>query len=249
MIIKEKKPSQKGRVYLTLCQSVFLTFIITLQAQANNPLKFVYGVPAGFSESEIDDTAKYVATIDGLTLPDFISYSPQLNKLGFDQEKYRRNAVAPEVIAKMQKIFDQLDYKKCQNGCDLTLEGQYVTVDKLRRAITLRSSESDYILPATSLGLVHNQNVDIRTSSDRYRAVNLNSNAWLWACPGKVLPTSTGTATTAACVAKTPTGRAFRPTTCKKTSPPLTYVRVGRTVSTLLRVASVPRSPPVLISL
>ncbi|OVZ83075.1 TcfC E-set like domain-containing protein [Yersinia intermedia] len=179
MIIKEKKPSQKGRVYLTLCQSVFLTFIITLQAQANNPLKFVYGVPAGFSESEIDDTAKYVATIDGLTLPDFISYSPQLNKLGFDQEKYRRNAVAPEVIAKMQKIFDQLDYKKCQNGCDLTLEGQYVTVDKLRRAITLRSSESDYILPATSLGLVHNQNVDIRTSSDRYRAVNLNSNAWL----------------------------------------------------------------------
>ncbi|GKX61962.1 hypothetical protein SOASR032_05310 [Pragia fontium] len=179
MIIKEKRLSVKESVYLTLFQSTLLTFMLTIQAQADDRITFVYSVPDGFSESEIDDTAKYVATIDGITLPDFISYSPQLNKLDFDREKYRRNAVDPKIIANLQKIFDQLDYKQCLNGCDLTIEGKHVTVDKTRRAITLRSSENDYILPETSLGLVHNQNVDIRASSENYRAINLNSNAWL----------------------------------------------------------------------
>lgn len=162
-----------------LCQSTFLTFMITIHAQASDQLKFAYAVPAGFSESEIDDTAKYVATIDGITLPDFISYSLPLNKLTFDHEKYRRNAVTPDVIANLQNILEQLDYKQCQNGCDLTLSSVHVTVDKARRAITFRSSEKDYILPATSWSLVHNQNVDARAASDRYRAMNFNGNAWL----------------------------------------------------------------------
>lgn len=179
MSIKGNKPFVKGSVYLVLRQSTLLTFLITNQAQASDQLKFVYGVPAGFSESEIDDTAKYVATIDGTTLPDFISYSPQLNKLSFDLQKYRRNSVPPDVIAKLQKIFVQLDYKQCRNGCDLTLAGEHVMVDKSRRSITIRSSESDYILPTTSLGLVHNQSVDIRAASDRYRTMNFNGNAWL----------------------------------------------------------------------
>lgn len=179
MNIKEKKPFIKGKVYLALCQSTFLTFIFAIQSQANEKLQFVYGVPAGFSESEIDDTAKYIATIDGTTLPDFISYSPQLNSLSFDREKYRQNAVSPQTIAKLEKILAQLDYKQCQNGCDLLLEGKHVTVDKARRAITLRSSESDYILPETSFGLVHNQSLDVRASNERYHAINISGDSWL----------------------------------------------------------------------
>lgn len=162
-----------------LCRSTFLTFMVTIQAQANDQLKFVYGVPAGFSESEMDNSAKYIATMDGNTLPDFISYSPQLNKLSFDHQKYRRNAVTPEIIVKLQQILNQLNYKQCQNGCNLTLAGQHVTVDKARRVITLRSSENDYVRPITSWSLVHNQNVDIRAASESYRTMNVNGNAWL----------------------------------------------------------------------
>lgn len=179
MSIQEIKPSVKGSVCLAFRRSTFLALMIPIHAQASEQLKFVYGVPAGFSESEIDDTAKYVATIDGATLPDFISYSPQLNKLSFDREKYLRNAVSPDVITKLQKVLDQLDYKQCQNGCDLLLAGEHVTVDKSRRSIALRSSENDFTLPATALGLVHNQSVDIRAASDRYRTMNVNGNAWL----------------------------------------------------------------------
>uniref|UniRef100_A0A182SHS5 Uncharacterized protein n=1 Tax=Anopheles maculatus TaxID=74869 RepID=A0A182SHS5_9DIPT len=165
--------------YLALCQSTFLTFIFVLQSQASEKLQFVYGIPAGFSESELDDTAKYIATIDGTTLPDFISYSPKLNSLSFDREKYRQNTVAPETIAKLEKILAQLDYKQCQNGCDLSLEGKHVTVDKARRTITLRSSENDYILPETSFGLVHNQSLDVRASNDSYHAINISGDGWL----------------------------------------------------------------------
>lgn len=179
MNIKGRKTSITGNLYLTLCQSTVLTLMLIIQSHANEKIKFTYAVPAGFSESEIDDTAKYIATFDGVTLPDFISYSPQLNALSFDREKYRHNAVSPEIIAKLEKILAKLDYKQCLNGCDLVLEGEHVTVDKTRRTITLRRGESDYILPETSFGLLNNQNLDVRTSSDRYHAINISGDTWL----------------------------------------------------------------------
>lgn len=179
MNIKEKETSLAGNTLLALCQSTFLTFVLAIQSHADEKIKFIYAVPVGFSESEIDDTAKYIATMDGVTLPDFISYSHQLNSLSFDRSKYRHNAVAPEKIAKLEKILAQLDYKQCLNGCDLMLEGEHVTVDKARRTITLRSGESDYVLPETSFGLLNNQSLDVRTSGDRYHAINISGDTWL----------------------------------------------------------------------
>ncbi|WP_232452481.1 hypothetical protein [Burkholderia ubonensis] len=38
-------------------------------------LKISYGVPEGFSAAEMDDSANYVATFNGRTLPGFIGYS------------------------------------------------------------------------------------------------------------------------------------------------------------------------------
>lgn len=79
----------------------------------------------------------------------------------------------------MQKIFSLLDYQSCKEGCDRTLAGHRVSLDKNRRTITIRDINNDYIVPETHFGLIHNQSVDLRASSDQYRAMNINGNAWL----------------------------------------------------------------------
>lgn len=142
-------------------------------------MKISYNVPAGFSASDLEDDARYLATFNGNTLPDFIIISRQDGKLTFNQRKYLSNGVGVEDIATLRKIFENFDYQKCHNGCDLTLEGYRVSVDKVKRTITIRDANSDYIVPATNFGLVHNQSVDLRASSESYRAMNINGNAWL----------------------------------------------------------------------
>lgn len=138
-----------------------------------------YGVPEGFSPAELDDGAHYLGTLNGVNLPDFISPAREGDRLTFDAQKYARNGVSAEDIATLQQVLDQFDYARCRQGCDVTLSGFRLALDKVRRTLTLRDSRSDFVVPATHFGLVHNQSVDLRASSDRYRTLNLNGNAWL----------------------------------------------------------------------
>ncbi|UDQ80056.1 TcfC E-set like domain-containing protein [Erwinia rhapontici] len=142
-------------------------------------MKISYNVPAGFSAADLEGDARYLATFNGNTLPDFISISRQDGKLTFNRKKYLANGVNAKDISTLLKIFEKFDYQQCHNGCDLTLEGYRVSVDKVKRTITIRDANSDYIVPATNFGLVHNQSVDLRASSESYRAMNINGNAWL----------------------------------------------------------------------
>lgn len=148
-------------------------------AQALAQTKISYGIPEGFSAVEMDNSASYVSTFNGKTLPGLIAYSPQRNQLTFDPAKYVENGVTLEEIEIIRKVVSGIDYKQCVNGCDLRLAEYYVTVDKIRRTLQIRSSRDDYLSPATTWGLINNQSLDLRGSSDSYRALNVSGSTWL----------------------------------------------------------------------
>lgn len=136
-------------------------------------------MPEGFSAAEMDDSANYVATFNGRTLPGFIGYSQADGVLAFDAAKYEENGIPSEDIDTLKHIVSQLDYKRCSNGCDVEIDGYYVTVDKLKRSISIRDARDDFVAPPTNLGIVNNQSVDLRAASDGYRAVNVSGNTWV----------------------------------------------------------------------
>jgi hypothetical protein len=142
-------------------------------------LKVSYGVPEGFSAAEMDDSANYVATFNGRTLPDFIGFSQADGMLTFDAAKFEENGIPAEDVATLKRVVSQLDYKRCSKGCDVEIDGYHVTVDKLKRSISIRDAREDYIAPQTNLGVVNNQSVDLRAGSDGYRAANINGNTWV----------------------------------------------------------------------
>ena len=156
-----------------------------------------YGVPEGFSEIELDNTASYVATYEGKTLPGLVNYSQKRAAMVFDAELYAANGISVEEINAIRGVVSKIDYKQCVNGCDMQVAGHYVTVDKVRRTLDIRSVRSDYVTPSTSVGLVSNHAIDLRGSSDGYRSANVYGNTWL-GLPGAALATRAGMAGAAA---------------------------------------------------
>lgn len=142
-------------------------------------LKVSYGVPEGFSAAEMDDSANYVATFNGRTLPGFISYSSKDASLEFDALKYAANGILPDDVDIIRDVISKIDYKRCSKGCDVEVAGYYVTIDKQKRSISIRDVRDDYVVPQTAFGVVNNQSVDFRASSDGYRAANVNGTTWI----------------------------------------------------------------------
>lgn len=142
-------------------------------------MKISYSVPEGFNAAEMDDNARYLGNFNSVTLPDFINVSSQTGKLTFDKQKYLKNGIDPQDVVTLKNLLDNFDYAHCHNGCDVKQSGYIITLDKLKRTIMIRDINRDYVVPDTHFGLVHNQSVDLRASSDSYRAMNINGNAWL----------------------------------------------------------------------
>jgi len=132
----------------------------------------------------MDDSANYVGTFNGKTLPGFINYSAREASLEFDALKFAANGISPDDVTAIRNVLSQIDYKRCSKGCDEKIAGYYVTIDKLKRSISIRDSREDYIAPPTTFGLVNNQSVDLRASSDGYRAANINGSTWI-GLPGR----------------------------------------------------------------
>ncbi|WP_371819047.1 TcfC E-set like domain-containing protein [Achromobacter sp. SD115] len=148
-------------------------------AQVLAQARVSYGIPEGFSAVEMDNSASYVSSINGKTLPGLISYSSTLNQLTFDSMKYAENGVTQEEIEAIRQVVSGIDYKQCVDGCDLRVADYHVTIDKVRRTLQMRSSGDDYLLPVTTWGLINNQSLDLRGSSDNYRAMNVSGATWL----------------------------------------------------------------------
>ncbi|UQO38959.1 TcfC E-set like domain-containing protein [Burkholderia cepacia] len=127
----------------------------------------------------MDDSANYVATFNGRTLPDFIGFSQADGALTFDASKFEENGISGEDVSTLKRVVSQLDYKRCSKGCDVEIDGYHVTVDKMKRSISIRDAREDYIAPQTNLGIVNNQSVDLRAGSDGYRAANISANTWV----------------------------------------------------------------------
>lgn len=154
-------------------------FLLFVYSHSYAEVKVSYGVPEGFTAAEMDDSANYVATFKGRTLPGFIRYSATAASLEFDAQKYAANGISPDDVDTIRGVVSQLDYKRCRNGCDVEIAGYYVTIDKLRRSISIRDTREDYLVPKTAFGLVNNQSVDVRASTDSYRAFNVNGTTWV----------------------------------------------------------------------
>lgn len=158
---------------------IWLGAFVFVSSHSYAELKVSYGVPEGFSAAEMDNSASYVATFNGRTLPGFIRYSSSEALLEFDAVKYAANGISPDDVDTIRRVISQLDYKRCSKGCDIKIDGYYVTVDKMKRSISIRDTRDDYIAPPTSLGIVNNQSLDLRAASDGYRTINVNGNTWI----------------------------------------------------------------------
>lgn len=158
---------------------LWLSAFLFVYSHSYAEVKVSYGVPEGFSAAEMDDSANYVATFKGRTLPGFIRYSATAASLEFDAEKYAANGISPDEVDTIRSVVSQLDYKRCRNGCDVEIAGYYVTIDKMKRSISIRDTREDYFVPETAFGLVNDQSVDVRAATDSYRAFNLNGTTWV----------------------------------------------------------------------
>jgi hypothetical protein len=161
----------------TSIKMALLTLLITPTAEAR--IKFNYGIPEGFSADDMDNQARYIINFHGRMLPDFTYYSGQEKAFSFNEEKYQQAGLTHDEISLLKKVLNSFDISECVGGCDKNIADQHVTLDKTQRTINIRSQNDDYLVPVTRFGLVHNQNVDIRGSSDDYRAANVNGSAWL----------------------------------------------------------------------
>ena len=158
--------------------------VTAFSSQTLAEVKISYGTPEGFSTVEMDNTANYVATYNGKTLPGFISYSLSKNALVFDARQYADNGIDTEDRRVIEDVLSKIDYKQCKDGCDLRVAEHYVTLDKTRRTLKIRSTREDFLAPDTSWGLINNQSLDMRGSSESYSAFNLNGNTW-FGLPGR----------------------------------------------------------------
>lgn len=158
---------------------MWLSLAAILSSHALAEVKVTYGVPDGFNAVEMDGSANFVGTFNGKTLPGFIRYSSTEAALDFDSVKYAANGISPDDVNTIRRVISRIDYKQCSNGCDVEIDGYYVSVDKLRRSISIRDSRDDYLEPATTLGIVHNQSVDFRASTNGYRSLNVNGASWV----------------------------------------------------------------------
>lgn len=138
-----------------------------------------YQVPAGFSEAEQDESMQFLATLDGKALPGAVSWSAKQNRLAFDEELYRQNGISADQVALLNKVLQQIPYAVCPNGCDYTVSGQTVTLDKVKQSLTITDGKQRYIQPQTMMGFIHNQSLDVRTASNEYRALSAHGEGFL----------------------------------------------------------------------
>ena len=165
-------------------QLLVACIVTTFSPHTMAEVKISYGTPEGFSAVEMDNTASYVATYNGKTLPGFISCSLATNGLVFDAKQYAENGIDSDDRHVIENVLSKIDYKQCKDGCDLRIADHYVTLDKTRRTLNIRSSREDFLAPETTWGMINNQSLDIRGSTESYSAFNLNGNTW-FGLPGR----------------------------------------------------------------
>lgn len=142
-------------------------------------LQIEYQVPAGFSETEQDSSMQFLATLDSKPLPGPVSWSAKMNRLSFDEVLYRQNGISTEQIDLLNKVLTSIPYAVCPNGCDYTVNGQTVSLDKVKQSLTITDGKQRYVQPQTMMGFIHNQSLDVRVASNEYQAVSAYGQGYL----------------------------------------------------------------------
>jgi hypothetical protein len=156
-----------------------LLLLVPSAATYANNTKIEYQVPAGFSDAEQDSSMQFLATLDSKSLPGPVSWSAQKKRLSFDEALFRQNGVSPEQIDLLNKVLTQIPYAVCPSGCDYTVNGQTVSLDKVKQSLTITDGNQRYVQPQTMMGFIHNQSLDVRTASNQYQAVSAYGQGYL----------------------------------------------------------------------
>ena len=184
-------PSGYSRRYQHVCTTDFFSAMHGVgvpfghrpRARACAEAVVSYGVPEGFSEIELDNTASYVATYDGKTLPAWSfaeaggagircgAVRGQWHLGGRDQRHPQRRV--------------RIDYKQCASMA-ATCRSRATMSPSTRcvaRWIFAARGRITWRRPV-GVGLVSSHAIDLRGSSDGYRSANVYGNTWL-GLPGR----------------------------------------------------------------
>lgn len=158
---------------------LFTLALFTLKLAHAEAVKIEYLVPMGFSAAEENNSLQLLGVLDSKTLPSPITFSEEKQQLQFNQQNYRHNNISEESIILLGKILSQIPYLQCKTGCDYTLSGHRVALDKVNNTLTITNNNNRYLMPTTTWGLVSNQSLDLRMTAAHYRAMSVRGQSYI----------------------------------------------------------------------
>lgn len=138
-----------------------------------------YEIPTGFSAVEHDITMQLLATINNTQLPGPIYWSSEKEQLTFNENDYRQSGINNDIIKTLHETLVKIPYLSCKDGCEYEINGQIVSLDKIKQSLTILDTDQLYLQPETSIGFTHNQFVELRSASNKYRASSLSGQGYL----------------------------------------------------------------------
>ncbi len=158
---------------------LFTLALFTLKLAHAEAVKIEYLVPMGFSAAEENNSLQLLGVLDSKTLPSPITFSEEEQQLQFNQQNYRHNNISEESIILLGEILSQIPYLQCKTGCDYTLSGHRVALDKVNNTLTITNNNNRYLMPTTTWGLVSNQSLDLRMTAAHYRAMSVRGQSYI----------------------------------------------------------------------
>lgn len=132
---------------------LFTLALFTLKLAHAEAVKIEYLVPMGFSAAEENNSLQLLGVLDSKTLPSPITFSEEEQQLQFNQQNYRHNNISEESIILLGEILSQIPYLQCKTGCDYTLSGHRVALDKVNNTLTITNNNNRYLMPTTTWGV------------------------------------------------------------------------------------------------
>lgn len=143
----------------------------------NTVVKF--NVPPGFENMDVGKSLGYLISYNGKALPGYVVYDPLQKRLVLDEESFLKNEQSKDNIENIDLILSKINFEQCVRGCDVEIDNNNISIDKVNQTISINDNNLNYIIPETKFGLVHNQTIDIRNSTDGYKAANIAGNGYV----------------------------------------------------------------------
>ncbi|HEE8951258.1 MULTISPECIES: TcfC E-set like domain-containing protein [Providencia] len=139
----------------------------------------VFKTPPGFENIGVGKESGFLVTYNGNALPGYVTYNSSTKLLSIDSRRYKENIFNSKDVKNVNEILKRINFEKCERGCEVQVDNNDVSIDKLNQTISIFDKNSKYITPQTNFGLVHNQTIDIKGNNDGYRSANISGNGYI----------------------------------------------------------------------